>query len=209
MPRMKHDSWLDDDGGGVNQVGLDLVMLMLFGFVAIVVLLLPFINPVAKKAQDDIIPPGNIMVEVIWPNEINADVDTWCHAPGDVPVGYSNKGGIVFNLLRDDLGSYMDPAPANMEQCYSRGIMPGEYTVNLHLFSNASGIFPVPVTVIISVKKSSNKELMRVAPPFSVLLYRTGEEITVVRFSLDAEGNGIPGSMHSLFKPLRSAGVVQ
>jgi xanthosine utilization system XapX-like protein len=24
-------------------------------------------------------------------------------APGDVPVGYSNKSGGVFNLLRDDL----------------------------------------------------------------------------------------------------------
>jgi len=33
-----------------------------------------------------------------------AHVDLWVQAPGDVPVGYSNKSGGVLNLLRDDLG---------------------------------------------------------------------------------------------------------
>ena len=76
------------------------------------------------------------MVEANWPPELDSDVDLWVQAPGDVPVGYSNKGGAVFNLLRDDLGQQLDLSGLNYETAYSRGIVPGEYTVNLHLYRN-------------------------------------------------------------------------
>ena len=46
-------------------------------------------------------------------------------APDDIPVGYSNKGGLFFNLLRDDLGIYKDNSPVNYEVSYSRGISKG------------------------------------------------------------------------------------
>ena len=49
-------------------------------------------------------------------------------APDDIPVGYSNKGGLFFNLLRDDLGKYKDNSPINYEVSYSRGISEG----NIH-----------------------------------------------------------------------------
>ena len=61
-------------------------------------------------------------------------VDLWVKAPDDIPVGYSNRGGLFFNLLRDDLGVYKDPTPINYEVAYSRGINPGEHIVNLHLY---------------------------------------------------------------------------
>ena len=89
-------------------------------------------------------PPGNVLVEANWPPEIDADVDLWVQAPGDVPVGHSNKGGRVFNLLRDDLGRFSDLSGINFENSYARGIVPGEYTVNLHLYRNRSaGSVPV------------------------------------------------------------------
>jgi hypothetical protein len=124
-------------------------------------------------------------------------------APGDVPVGYSNKGGAVFNLLRDDLGNRADATGLNYETSYSRGVLPGEYTVNLHLYRNSAGTFPVPVTVVTSVKtdaEGSAKQLLA----SNVELTREGEETTVYRFQLTEAGGLIAGSVHSLFKELRS-----
>jgi hypothetical protein len=48
-------------------------------------------------------------------------VDLWVQAPGDIPVGYSNKGGLIMNLLRDDLGTN-DPTPLLYENQYSHGV---------------------------------------------------------------------------------------
>jgi hypothetical protein len=194
------DPFEDDAGGTVFR---DVVMLALVGFVALVIMLLPHLNPPGAKTADDTTPPGNVIVEVRWPDEIDADVDLWVQAPGDVPVGYSNKGGAVFNLLRDDLGKRVDVTGLNYETSYSRGIPPGEYAVNLHLYRNPSSTYPVPVTVVTSVKRSA-EEAARQLLASKVLLVREGEEVTVYRFRLSDAGALVAGSVHSLQKPLRT-----
>ena len=192
---------LDDDASGT--VFRDVVMLALVGFVAIVVMLLPHLNPPGAKTADNTTPPGNVIVEVRWPDEIDADVDLWVQAPGDVPVGYSNKGGAIFNLLRDDLGNRVDVTGLNYETSYSRGIQPGEYAVNLHLYRNPSGVSPIPVTVVTSVKRDA-KETARQLLASEVLLVNEGEEVTVYRFDLSEDGDLVAGSVHSLYKALRT-----
>jgi len=191
----------DDDAG--STVFRDVIMLALVGFVALVILMLPHIQPPGAKAAADTTPPGNVIVEVRWPDEVDADVDLWVQAPGDVPVGYSNKGGAVFNLLRDDLGNRADVTGLNYETSYSRGILPGEYTVNLHLYRNPSGSYPISVTVVTSVKRNAN-ETARQLLASKVLLVREGEEMTVYRFRLSESGALVAGSVHSLQKPLRA-----
>jgi hypothetical protein len=181
----------------------DVIMLALVGFVAAVVMLLPHLNPPGAKTADDTTPPGNVIVEVRWPDAIDADVDLWVQAPGDVPVGYSNKGGAVFNLLRDDLGKHADITGLNYETSYSRGIVPGEYTVNLHLYRNQSKTYPIPATVVASVKGSSGEGTRQLLAS-KVELASEGEELTVYRFELSDAGQLVPGSVHSLFKPLRT-----
>jgi hypothetical protein len=191
----------DEDAGGT--VFRDVVMLALVGFVAVVIMLLPHLNPPGAKTADNMTPPGNVIVEIRWPDEIDADVDLWVQAPGDVPVGYSNKGGAVFNLLRDDLGNRIDVTGLNYETSYSRGLQPGEYAVNLHLYRNPSGVYPVPVTVVTSVKRNA-KETARQLLASDVLLVSAGEEVTVYRFDLSADGDLVAGSVHSLYKALRT-----
>jgi hypothetical protein len=181
----------------------DVVMLALAGFVVLVILLLPHLNPPGANSADGTTPPGNVIVEVRWPDEIDADVDLWVQAPGDIPVGYSNKGGAVFNLLRDDLGKRADVTGLNYETSYSRGILPGEYAVNLHLYRNASKSYPVPVTVVTSVKQGAS-DTARQLLASKVLLAREGEELTVYRFGLSGAGALVAGSVHSLHKPLRA-----
>ena len=194
---------LEQDEDETGTVFRDVIMLALAGFVAIVILLLPHINPPGKAAQENTQPPGNVIVEVRWPDELDSDVDLWVEAPGDVPVGYSNKGGVIFNLLRDDLGRRADATGMNYEVSYSRGIVAGEYTVNVHLYRNTAGTFPIPVTVVTSVKKTA-KESARQLLAGSIELGREGEELTVYRFRLSEDGDLVPGSVHSLQRKLRS-----
>jgi hypothetical protein len=193
------DSDLDDS----DTVFRDVITLALSGFVAAVILLLPHLNPrVEAKTSDS--PPGNVIVEVTWPPTMDADVDLWVEAPGDRPVGYSNKGGRIFNLLRDDLGRFADITDINYEVAYSRGIVAGEYAVNVHLYRNGDGIFPVPVTVVASVKSPDGQTTKRIALT-KLELTRLGEEITAFRFGLDQGGRIVAGSLNNLHKPLRSA----
>jgi hypothetical protein len=86
---------------------------------------------------------------------------------------------------------------------YSRGLQPGEYAVNLHLYRNPSGVYPVPVTVVTSVKRDA-KDTARQLLASEVLLLNEGEEVTVYRFDLSEHGDLVARSVHSLQKPLRA-----
>ncbi len=181
----------------------DVLMLALAGFMAIVILLLPHLNPPGDEAVASAEPPGNILVEARWPDNLATDVDLWVEAPGDVPVGYSNKGGAIFNLLRDDLGMRADATPLNYEVSYSRGIPAGEYTVNLHLYRNEEkSRSSIPVTVTVSVKDSADRGAKQILLS-EAQLEREGREVTVFRFALDDDGRLVPGSVHGLPKSLR------
>lgn len=180
----------------------DVIMLALAGFVTLVMLLLPHINPKAV-AEESAKSPGNLTVELRWPDEINADVDLWVEAPGDIPVGYSNKGGQVFNLLRDDLGDTADLTGLNYEFTYSRGVPEGEYAVNVHLYRNPAAVYPVPTTIVVSLKRPGYKSAKQILVSKLDLTHQ-GEESTVFRFNLDDKANLVAGSVHNLPKKLRN-----
>lgn len=194
----------ENDESGFGTVFRDVIMLALLGFVAIVVLMLPHINPPGSKQEAAVQAPGNVIIEARWNDGLDADVDLWVQAPGDTPVGYSNKGGLFFNLLRDDLGRYGDATKMNHEVSYSRGIPPGEYTVNVHLFRNQASVYPVPVTIVASVKAKVEESAKQILVT-SVKLEREGQELTAFRFRLDDSASLVPDSVHSLYRRLRSA----
>lgn len=200
---MQRDPFRDDEGG-FGTVFRDVILLALLGFVAIVVLMLPHINPPGSKQDAEVQAPGNVIIEARWSEGLDADVDLWVQAPGDVPVGYSNKGGLFFNLLRDDLGRYGDATEMNHEVSYSRGIPAGEYTVNVHLFRNQDNVYPVPVTIVASVKAKVDDSARQILVT-NVKLEREGQELTAFRFRLDESARLVPDSVHSLYRRLRSA----
>ncbi|QCO16691.1 hypothetical protein D3869_15395 (plasmid) [Azospirillum brasilense] len=208
------NDFLGEDQTGVL-VARDLLTLLLCGFVACAVLAVPFINEAKKteanqqnesssSAAAGMEPPGNVIIEARWDDKLRSDVDLWVQAPGDVPVGYSNKSGLIFNLLRDDLGAYADPTEINFETSYSRGIPPGEYTVNVHMFRNLENVFPIWVRVVARVKAEHESGAATVAAT-RVRLDHEGQEITAFRFTLTERGELVPGSLNAVFKPLRSA----
>ncbi len=190
-----------DDGGGT--IFRDVIMLALMGFVVIVVLLLPHINPSKLKENIDVNPPGNVIVEIRWPDILDTDVDLWVQGPGDVPVGYSNKGGVLFNLLRDDIGHQGDVSKVNYENSFSRGIVEGEYAINLHLYRDGSGSLPIEVIVVVSVKENQDATTTRILTR-TVELTSVGQELTVFRFDLDKDGKLDAESVHDIYISLRS-----
>lgn len=165
-------------------------------FILLLVLILLPHNP---KTEDDFKPPGEVIVEIRWPDGLNIDVDLWVRAPGDIPVGYSSRAGGYFNLLRDDLGSARDHLRLNYETSYTRGAPAGEYIVNVHMYVNHDPL-PVEVTVQASVRTSGGTMVIFAK---TVTLHRLGQELTVSRFSLDKDGFLVPGSIHDFPKELR------
>lgn len=187
---------------GMNVSFRDMLFLLVFSYLVISAVALAHVaknNEESKGAAA----PGNVIVEANWAKDIDADVDLWVQGAGDVPVGYSNKSGMIFNLLRDDLGRSADPNSMNYEVAYGRGHWPGEYVVNAMLYRSRDRSLPVPVSVRVSLQ-GENGSVQQVLQS-NVALNTEGQETTVFRFKLDDQGGLVPGSMNRIHKDLRSA----
>ncbi|MFQ5626132.1 MAG: hypothetical protein ACE5FM_05705 [Methyloligellaceae bacterium] len=191
----------NDDFGDDNTdtVFRDVILLTLVGFVAMVIMLLPHIQK-KKEETEDHKAPGNVIVEMHWPSDIHVDVDLWVKAPKATPVGFWNLGNDIFNLLRDDLGIEGDATDENYEISYSRGIRPGEYIVNVHMYGIVPAGLVVPVTVVVSVRQKydSARQILKT----TVKLRERNQEETAFRFRLTDEGDLVKGSVSTLRRPL-------
>ena len=187
---------------GMNVSFRDMLFLLVFMYLLIGGIALAHVHKKAEESKGAQ-PPGNVIVELRWAPEIDADVDLWVQGPGDVPVGYSNKGGAIFNLVRDALGRGGDPNSLNYEVAYGRGRWPGEYVVNAHLYRSADSKFPIPITATVSVQGADGQvhEIVRSATELSF----QGQEVTVFRFRLDEQSEMAAGSLNRLHKDLRAA----
>lgn len=177
----------------------DVLMLALIGFVAMVIMLLPHLSE-TKEESDEHRAPGNVVVEIHWPNELPVDVDLWVQAPNDVPVGFFNQGSEYFNLLRDDLGSEGDATELNYEVSYSRGIKAGDYIVNVHMYGPVPSGVIVPVTVVVSVQQKY--DTLRQILKTNVNLERRNQEETAFRFTLTEKGELVKDSVTTLRRRL-------
>ncbi len=193
------DDFHADSSGTVFR---DVLMLALLGFVAMVIMLLPHISK-TQDETDEHTPPGNVVVEMHWPDDLPVDVDLWVQAPNDVPVGFWNQGSRFFNLLRDDLGLEGDASARNYEVSYSRGILAGDYTVNVHMYGKIPAGVVVPVRVVVSVK--AKYDSLRQILQTNVELQRRNQEETAFRFRLSGDGNLVPGSVTTLRRRLVTA----
>ncbi len=190
---MSTPAWIKRRGGDAWTIPtLDLLFVLLM-----ILLLLPH----SKTDTPASLPPGSLAIEIQWPYADDIDVDLWMLAPGaNSAVGYSNKGGLVFNLLRDDLGSDLaDLSDANFEVGYSRGIPDGEYQVSIHLYRANT---PPPVSVKVTVRLNKNNTVMNLFLR-NVILLTPGQEETVFRWTMRA-GRYVPGSMHNIPRVIRS-----
>lgn len=208
----------DDEGLGFLPQDMPTNFMLFFAVFLAVVLL--FMNPKTEQLKKQTAPPmGKITFEIFWcpqveKKECDIDVDSWTQSKGseehgyepESPVGYSNLGGVTYNLQRDDLGHvYNDPKDptrntdsVNYEITSSRGLPPGQHCFNVHLYNLKKGILPVQVNALVQLHRA--KPGMRdgkFEPPIIVIerkveLLRNGHEKNVGCLFLDEKGEPMP-----------------
>ena len=168
----------------------DMLYNLLFGFIMMFIVSFIFMNPIKENVSP--VPPKAVMlVTMTWENDSIDDVDLWIHDPNNMVVGYRSTSVGLMNLQKDDTGALNDTVwvdgeeitiPSNHETVSFRGIVPGEYSVNVHMFSKRTvGLTNVIVKII------------RISP-FKILherkleMIQDGEELTAFRISLDKDG---------------------
>lgn len=179
-----------------NTSFIDLLFNLLLGFVVLFILSFLMIRPPVPPA---IKPPAEIIITVDWPWEYNDDIDVWVRDPQDNIVWYLNKQAGFMSIDRDDLGSSSDEINGislklNREIVLIRGIIPGEYVVNIYGYKRKDPRSKTPVTV--EVTKLSPYQIIDI----STVEISEGEEITTIRFTLDETGKLVSKSKE--YRPL-------
>lgn len=177
-------------GPGRSDPFTDLLFNTLLGFVLMFFIAILFLNPDEQKAKVDL--DAQYVITVTWPDNVPDDIDTWIEDPQGQVAWYRNRSAGLVHLDRDDRGMLNDKItingkevanPLNQEVVAIRGVVPGEYTVNLHYYETET---QQPVDVLV--------RMARINPVYEVVFYdkvsmpQKGAEKTALRFSLTASG---------------------
>jgi len=170
---------------------VDLLFNALLGFVLLFFLAIVFLSPTEEEAKVDI--DAQYVVTVTWPDNSADDIDTWIEDPEGNVAWFRNKSAGLVHLDRDDRGMMNDTLeldgrtvvnPLNQEVAAIRGLVPGEYVVNLHYYETATR---APVEAKVRVARVN--PVYRIAYYGSVTLPEKGAERTAVRFTLARDGS--------------------
>ncbi len=169
---------------------IDLLFNTLLGFTFLFLVTVMFMNPTADKGRINL--KAEYIISVTWPDNLAEDIDLWVRDPLGEIVSYLNKDAGWLHLDRDDRGEINDTItvngktqiyPINEEVVTIRGIIAGEYAVNLYYYKQTE---PKPVEALVKVEKV-NPTLQTVFVK-KVLLNKQDDEQTIVRFELNDQG---------------------
>ncbi len=177
----------------------DLLFNVLIGFVFMFAVALIYMNPIAKTGIIET--KAEYLITVTWPEGNASDVDTWVQDPAGNLVWYAAKDAGLMHLDRDDTGTTRDVItvngvtvenPLNQEIVSIRGIVPGEFTVNVHIYAYDPGdlVSPdgAPPAIPIKVKVERINPTVRVVFYDTIALNHQGAEKTAVRFTIAPDG---------------------
>ncbi|MGV6825343.1 MAG: hypothetical protein ACWA5Q_00045 [bacterium] len=180
-------------GGYSTDPFTDLLFNALLGFTFLFLVSIMFMNPIAKLGNVKM--KAEYMITITWPDQRPDDIDLWVQDPYGETVSYLKKDAGWLHLDRDDQGNVKDTVmvdgqpvvyPVNQEVVTIRGIVAGEYVVNLYHYEDRSGE-PVPVNVKIEKVNPS----LQVVFLDDVELQEQYQEKTVLRFTLSGDGSFI------------------
>jgi hypothetical protein len=165
------------------------------------------IAPDAKDGKVD--SKAEFLITMSWPDQHPDDFDMFVQDPLGNMVWYRRREAGFMLLDRDDRGGANNfilvngskvLSPIRQETVSIRGIVAGEYTVNVYHFI-AMGREAVPVSV--KVEKLNPK--VEVVYYDTIMLERAGIERTAVRFSINDSGAlvGVNSQQKSLLQTLR------
>ena len=186
-----------DSFGNYPREKFDPFSVMLFKALQVVAFLffiaLLAMNP--ESTQGKIESKAEFIITMTWPDNHPDDIDLYAEDPLGNIVWYHVREAGFLVLDRDDRGSANNAvvvggrkitSPFRQETISIRGIVPGEYTINVHYFLASIG---GPVPVVVQVEKIN--PTVEVVSHETMTLNRMGEEKTAVRFRLAANGSVI------------------
>jgi hypothetical protein len=209
---------MDEFGLYPREEPFDPFSVMLFKALQVVAFLfflaLLAISPDAKEGKVD--SKAEFIITMDWPDSHPDDLDLFVQDPAGNIAWYRHREAGFLTLDRDDRGGANDfivvngrkiASPIREEIVTVRGIVAGEYTVNISHFQATTGQ-PVPVTV----KVQKLNPTAQVIFDDKVVVDHTGDEKTAVRFRIDAEGRVIdvqkrPKSLLETFRNVRANGA--
>ena len=188
---------MDDFGLYPREEAFDPLGVMLFKALQVIAFLffiaLLAVSPDSKDGKID--SKAEFIITMDWPDNHPDDIDLFVQDPAGNIAWYRHREAGFLTLDRDDRGGANDsivvngktiPSPIREEIVTVRGIVPGEYTVNVSHFQAKTGE-PVPV----NVKVQKLNPTAQVIFDNKLTLDHTGEEKTALRFWLNAEGKVI------------------
>jgi hypothetical protein len=135
---------------------------------------------------------AEFLISINWPDLHPDDVDLYVQDPAGKLVWYNQRDVGLMTLERDDRGdtndfTYVDskklPLPIREEVVSIRGVIPGEYTVNVHLYHHLA---PDPVPVLVKIEKLN--PTVQIVYANTLTLSYTDEERTAQRFTVAEDG---------------------
>jgi hypothetical protein len=191
---------IKDFGLRPDEAPFDPLSVVLFKALQVVAFLffVAFIAISQQKEDGKIDSKAEFFISMTWPDNHPDDFDLFVQDPVGNVVWYRRRDIGFMSLERDNRGGANDfmtvggekvRSSARQELVSIRGLVAGEYTVNVYHFTAQTGL-PVPVTVTIE----------KLNPRVSIVAKRTLEmnqsnvEKTAARFTLDAKGDVVSTS---------------
>ena len=181
---------------------IDILFNILVGFAFLFIVAFLLIKPEAKREDFD--RKAEFIIVMEWDSERQDDIDLYVQDPSNTIVHFRNARANFMHLDKDDLGKRNDTimvngvekiVKINREVVTIRGIVPGEYIVNVHYYSDYSEHANVtrgpmsPLEVKVTVYKvNPYSEVWQGTKTFT----RKGQEETFVRFTMDKDGGVKP-----------------
>jgi len=172
------------------------------------------VSPDSKEGKID--SKAEFIITMDWPDNHPDDLDLFVQDPAGNIAWYRHREAGFLTLDRDDRGGANDfiivngkkiPSPIREEIVTVRGIVPGEYTVNVSHFQATTG---QPVAASVKVQKLN--PTTQVIFDNKLMLDHSGDEKTALRFRIDTEGKVIdvqqrPKSLLETFRNVRANGA--
>jgi len=168
----------------------DLLFNTLLGFSLLFFISIIFMNPIAKMGNINF--KAEYIITVTWPDHQPDDIDIWVQDPNGNLLSYRDSDVGWLHLDRDDQGDLNDTVmingvktvyPINQEVVTIRGIVSGEYVLNLQYYKSTTG---KPVTATVKIEKVNPS--LKIVYVDKITLHKEDDEKTVLRFKLDARG---------------------
>ena len=209
---------MDEFGLYPREEAFDPLGVMLFKALQVIAFLffiaLLAVSPDSKDGKID--SKAEFLITMDWPDNHPDDIDLFVQDPTGNIAWYRHREAGFLTLDRDDRGGANDfilvngmkiPSPIREEIVTVRGIVAGEYTVNVSHFQAVAG---TPVDAMVKVQKLN--PTAQVIFDDKVTLDHTGDEKTALRFRLDAEGKVVdvqrrPKSLLETFRNVRANGA--